>query len=159
MAASTIPERKLSVATALLLVNICITILGPSAQAQTPRDPKANVLTAPEPRDTGADSKSKVVCTQDRSRRARQEIDRAIHARLEILYPDQCRELGGQTFDLRKEEIRLQGNAASISYVLVLFETCEEGAPYEASRHKEKWVRTTKGWEPVEDDARLVPNN
>jgi len=100
--------------------------------------------------------KSKVVCAQDRSRRARQELDRAIHARVEALYPDQCQGMDGQTFNLRMGEIRIQGDAATVSYVLVLFETCEEGSPYEASRHHEKWLRTAKGWELAEDGERLA---
>ena len=82
---------------------------------------------------------------------AREELDRAIRARMEALYSNFCRGFeSGRVFDIQNEEIRFQGNVATVSYVLVVFESCEEGAPYEATREKEVWIRMAKGWEHVE---------
>jgi hypothetical protein len=55
------------------------------------------------------------------------------------------------------EEIHIQGKSAIVSYVIVFFETCEEGAPLsEVSRHKEHWIRGTNGWEPEEIAPRVA---
>ena len=106
------------------------------------------VVPAPVARDAGADPNAKIFqCTGDRNRR--EEIDRAIRDRIEVLYAN-CRKAfeGGQIFDIQMEEIRIQDNSAIVSYVLVLFENCEEGAPiYEASRYKEHWIRRAKRWD------------
>ena len=83
--------------------------------------------------------------------RARAELDRAIRARLEASYPDFCQGLGsGRIFDVQNQEIRIDGNTATVSYVLVVFESCEEGAPYQAFRETETWIRRTNAWKPVE---------
>jgi hypothetical protein len=146
-------------ATTLLMLGLCGVILGSSAQAQNQQDPLGLVRTRPGGRDAGADPNSKLFrCARDRNRLDREEIDRAIRSRIETLYPNYCRGFeSGRIFDIQMEEICIQGNAATVSYVLVLFETCEEGAPYEASRHKEKWIRRTKGWERGDVGPRSVP--
>jgi hypothetical protein len=131
------------------MLSVCCVILDSSAQEQNPQDPLGLVRTPPGGRDAGADPNSKdFPCARDRNRLAREEIDRAIRSRIETLYPNYCRRFeSGRVFDIQMEEIRMRGNAATVSYVLVLFESCEEGAPYEASRQKENWIRRTKGWE------------
>ena len=94
---------------------------------------------------------STLFCQTVPRERARAELDRAIRARLEASYPDFCRGFGsGRIFDVQNEEIRFDGNAATVSYVLVVFESCEEGAPYQAFRQTETWIRRAKAWKPVE---------
>jgi len=74
--------------------------------------------------------------------RARAELDRAIRARLEGSYPDFCRRFGsGRIFDVLDEEIRIDGDTATVSYLLVVFDNCEEGAPYSGFRETETWIR------------------
>lgn len=86
---------------------------------------------------------------------AREELDHAVRARIETSHPTFCARFGdGRTFDIQDEEIRLQGNVARISYLLVLFVSCEEGAPYEAIRLSETWVRNAKAWEWVAESTR-----
>ena len=83
--------------------------------------------------------------------RACAEQDRAIRARLEDSYPDFCRGFGsGRIFDVQDEQTRFDGNTATVSYVLVIFESCEEGAPYQAFRETETWIRRANAWKPVE---------
>jgi hypothetical protein len=133
-------------------------ILGSSARAQNPQDPSVLVPTAPEARDAAADPNAKVCrCARDRNRR--EGIDRAIRDHFATLYQDYCRGFeSGRIFDIQMEEIRIQGNSAIVSYVLMLFETCEEGAPLsEASRYKEHWIRRANGWEPEEIAPRSAP--
>jgi hypothetical protein len=141
------------------MLSVCGVILGSSAQAQNPQDPLGLVRTPPGGRDAGADPNSKLFrCARDRNRLAREEIDRAIRSRIETLCPNYCRGFeSGRIFDIQMEEIWIQGNAATVSYVLVLFETCEEGAPYQASRQKENWIRRSKGWEREDVGQRSVP--
>jgi hypothetical protein len=146
-----------SAARTLLLMSSCSLIIGSSARAHSPQDP-AVVVSAPAAKAVGVDPNAKVIqCTWDRNRR--EEIDRAIRDRIATLYPN-CRQSfeGGRIFDIQMEDIRVQGNSAIVSYVLALFENCEEGAPvYEASRHKEHWIRGAKRWELEEIAPRLSP--
>jgi hypothetical protein len=145
-------------ATTLLILSLYGVILGSSARAQNPRDPSVLVPTAPDARDAAVDPNAKVSrCARDRDRR--EEIDRAIRDHFATLYQNYCRGFeSDRIFDIQMEEIRIQGDSAIVSYVLVLFETCEEGAPLsEASRHKEHWIRKTNGWEPEEIAPRLAP--
>ena len=140
----------------VLLVGIGDMIAGSSAKAQTPQSPLLTDLSLPVSRETETNPKAKTNCTQDRCRRSTQELDHALSARLEVLYPNTCKGSDGRTFDIREEESRLQGNIATVSYVLVLFETCEEGSPYEASSHEEKWAYKAKGWQFVEDVSSIL---
>ena len=135
----------------VFLVGIGHMIVGSSARAQTPQGPLLTVLSVPVSRETETNPKAKTNCTQDRCRRTTQELDHALSTRLGLLYPNTCEGSDGRTFDIREEESRLQGNIATVSYVLVLFETCEEGSPYEASSHEEKWAYKAKRWQFVED--------
>jgi hypothetical protein len=135
----------------VLVVGIGDMIAGSPARAQASHGPPLNVHSLPVSRETETNPKAKTNCTQDRCRRSTQELDHALSARLELLYPNTCEGSDGRTFAIREEEIRLQGNVATVSYVLVLFETCEEGSPYEASSHEEKWAHKAKGWQFVKD--------
>jgi hypothetical protein len=58
--------------------------------------------------------------------------------------------LAGLRFDIEDEDIRLQGQVASVTYTLVEFESCEEGAAYDKSRHTETWIRKSAKWEKAE---------
>jgi hypothetical protein len=131
-------------------------IIGLQARAQNPQDP-AVFVPAPVAREAGADPNATVFqCARNRNRR--EEIDRAIRDRIATLYPNCAQAFeSGRIFDIQMEEIRIQGKSAIVSYVLVFFETCEEGAPLsEVSRHKEHWIRGTDGWEPEEIAPRSV---
>ena len=149
-------RRRLAIAV-LLLISIGGNLVGSSALAQSPPGPVLNFLSPPESLATVATPKAKADCTQDQCRRSTQELEHALFARLELLHPDTCLRSGGRTFAIREEENRFQGNLATVSYVLVLFETCEEGSPYEASPHKEKWAYKAKGWQFVEQDVSPFP--
>jgi hypothetical protein len=139
----------------VFLVGIGDMIAGSSARPQTPQGPLSNVLSLPVSRETETNPKA-TNRTQDRCRRSTQELDHALSARLELLYPDTCKGSDGQTFAIREEKSRFQGNVATVSYVLVLFETCEQGSPYEASSHEEKWTYKAKGWQFVEDVSPIL---
>ena len=128
------------------------------AKAQSPQDPSTLVPAASLAFGAAADSHAKVPrCAPDRDQR--EEIDRAIRDHFATLYQNHCRGFeSGRIFDIQMEEIRIQGKSAIVSYALVLFETCEEGAPLsEVSRHKERWIRGTNGWEPEEIRPVLGP--
>jgi hypothetical protein len=140
----------------VLVVGIGDMIAGSPARAQTSHGPPLNVHSLPVSRETETNPKAKTNCTQDRCRRLTQELDHALSARLELLYPNTCEGSDGQTFAIREEESRFQGNVATVSYVLVLFETCEEGSPYEASSHEEKWAYKAQGWQFVEDVSSIL---
>jgi hypothetical protein len=58
--------------------------------------------------------------------------------------------LAGLRFDIEDEAILLQGKAATVTYTLVQFESCEEGAAYDKGRRTENWIRKAEGWEIVE---------
>jgi len=87
------------------------------------------------------------------------EIRGAIRSRIEAWYQDQgidlCHGFGsGQIYDLEEIEIRLKGQTASVQYIFVEFESCEEGAAYQKSRQVETWIRNTQGWQIVETPMR-----
>jgi hypothetical protein len=127
-------STRLSATTTLLILILWGVNRGSSARAQKPQElvPAA------------------VRCAPDRDQR--EEIDRAIRDHFATLYPNYCRGFeSGQIFDIQMEEIRIQGKSAMVSYLLVFFESCEEGAPLsEVSRHEEHWIKGTNGWESEE---------
>jgi hypothetical protein len=80
------------------------------------------------------------------------EIDRALRDHFATRYQNYCHSLeSGRIIDIQTEDIRVQGKSAIVSYVIVFFESCEEGAPIaQVSRRKEHWTRETNGWGPEE---------
>lgn len=142
--------RRLTI-TVLLLINIGGNLVGSSAPAQTPQGPVSSFRSPPESRAAVATLKANSDCTQDQCRRPPQDLEHALFARLKLLYPDTSLGSDGPAFAIREEESWFQGNLATVSYVLVLFETSEEGSPYKASPHKEKWAHRAKEWQFVED--------
>ena len=96
-------------------------------------------------------SSAALFCQTTSEDRTRAELDRSLRARIEAWFPNLCRGFeSGRTFDIQDEQIQIEGNIAKVSYVLVVFESCEEGAPYQASRETETWVRRANGWKRVE---------
>jgi hypothetical protein len=91
---------------------------------------------------------------------ARQQLDHAIRAHLEAWYQDNridlCWGSAGLRFDLEDETILLHGETATVSYTLVEFESCEEGAAYDKDRRTESWIRKAEGWERAET-GRAIP--
>ena len=100
---------------------------------------------------TVSDSETQARASNDQSR---QDLDHAIRARIEDWYQDNridlCRGLAGMRFDIEDEEILLQRKAATVTYTLVQFESCEEGAAYDKVRRTETWIRKAEAWEKVE---------
>jgi hypothetical protein len=144
-AASYLGNRNCSAPAALLIA--CWTILGSRVQANNLQDPFVVVRTTQRVTPVRISSSSKVsTCTGDQ--KECEEIDRGIRDRANYLYQNYCEPSeSGRIFDIQMEEIRIQGNAATVSYVLVLFESCEEGAPYRTCPQQERWVRSIKEWE------------
>jgi hypothetical protein len=144
-AASYLGNCNCSAPAALLIA--CWTILGLRVQAKNLQDPLVVVRTTQRVIPVRISPSSKVsTCTGDQ--KECEEIDRHIRDRINYLYPNYCgASESGRIFDIQMEEIRIQGNAATVSYVLVLFESCEEGAPYRTCPQKERWVRRAKEWE------------
>jgi hypothetical protein len=139
----------------LFLMSMCHIVAGSSARAEA--NPALNVFSPLESQESATSPKSKTYCTQDQYRRPTRELERVLIKRLEILYPNMCPGPDGQTFAIRKEETECQGDvAATVSYVLVLFETCEEGSPYEALPRGERWAYRGKEWQFVEDDSPIL---
>jgi hypothetical protein len=141
-------SARRSAATTLLILILWGVNRDSSAKAQSPQDPPTLVPAA----------NAKVFrCAPDPDQR--EEIDRAIRDHFAALYQNYCRGFeSGRVFDIQTEEIRLQGKSAIVSYVLVFFATCEEGAPLSGvSRHKEHWIRGINGWEPEEIAPALGP--
>jgi hypothetical protein len=141
----------------LFLISMCYIIAGSSAHAEALRDPALSVFSLRESQESATSPKSKAECTQDQYRRPTRDLERALTKRLEILYPNMCPGPDGQTFAIRKKETEFQGDvAATVSYVLVLFETCEEGSPYEALPRQERWAYSGKEWKFVGDDSPIL---
>jgi hypothetical protein len=151
-------SARRSVTTTLLILILWGVNRAWPAKAQSPQDPSTLVSAASLVFGAPADSNAKVFrCASDQDQR--EEINRAIRDHFEALYQNHCQGFeSGKIFDIQMEEIHIQGKSAIVSYVIVFFETCEEGAPLsEVSRHKEHWIRGTNGWEPEEIRPALGP--
>jgi hypothetical protein len=87
---------------------------------------------------------------EDHCQKAHHEVEVALRAHMARLYADRCRGLAGPSFELRIDSVHVHDDTAAVSYTLIVFESCEEGAPYESIQAQENWVRTGDSWRPVE---------
>jgi hypothetical protein len=80
------------------------------------------------------------------------EIDAAIRARIDSWYQEQridlCHGWGsGQIYDIEDERIHVHEQTATVEYVFVQFERCEEGAAFDKSPRLETWTRKGGVWQ------------